>query len=152
MSFLRSSGSTLEALHRDVTASEEEEAVRLSVGGDGASAQAAARQALEDAHGDVHEGPKVEEQVVEGVDGQAARLVGVLERHDGRVQAVGQVPEARAAGLNHFLNALKRQGEEDSVGVDVTRSPECVNRVLRTLAMSSGVCPMASKTSMDDGR
>lgn len=51
---------------------------QVSVGRDGASAQAAARQALEDAHGDVHEGAKVEEQIVEGVDGQAAGLVRVL--------------------------------------------------------------------------
>lgn len=49
-----------------------------SVGGDGASAQAATCQALKDAHGDVHERTKVEEQVIERVDRQAARLVSVL--------------------------------------------------------------------------
>lgn len=54
----------------------------------------------------MHEGPEVEEQVVEGVDGQTAGLVGVFERHDGRVQAVGQVPEARAVGLEDFFDAL----------------------------------------------
>lgn len=89
--FLRSSGSTLDALHRIITGRKKEELVwregggsnklvrgQVSVGRDGASAQAAARQALEDAHGDVHEGAKVEEQIVEGVDGQAAGLVRVL--------------------------------------------------------------------------
>lgn len=49
-----------------------------SVRWDGASAQAAARQALEDAHGDVHEGAEIEEQVVESVDRQATSLVCVL--------------------------------------------------------------------------
>lgn len=49
-----------------------------SVRWDGASAQAAARQALEDAHGDVHEGPEIEEQVVESVDRQSASLICIL--------------------------------------------------------------------------
>lgn len=118
VSFLGSSGSTLEVLHRGTTGRTRG---GVSVGRDGASAQAAARQALEDAHGDVHEGPKVEEQVVEGVDGQAAGLVGVLQRHDGRVQAVGQVPEARAVGFNHLFNALGRKGERESVGMNFRR-------------------------------
>lgn len=46
-----------------------------SVRRDRASTQAAARQALEDAHGYVHEGAEIEEQVVEGVDRQATSLV-----------------------------------------------------------------------------
>lgn len=46
-----------------------------SVRRDCASAQAAARQALEDAHGYVHEGAEIEEQVVEGVDRQATSLI-----------------------------------------------------------------------------
>lgn len=67
-----------------------------SVGRDGASAQAAARQALEDAHGDVHERAKIEEQVVECVDRQASGLICIFQGHNGCVEAVGEIPEARA--------------------------------------------------------
>ena len=81
-----------------------------SVGGDGAAAEAAAGQALEDAHGHVHQRPHVEQQVVEGVHRQAARLVRVLQGHDGRVQRVGQVAETRTARFQHLLGALWRGG------------------------------------------
>lgn len=81
----------------------------------GAPAQAAARQALEDAHGDVHERSEIKEQVVESVDRQPAGLVGVLQGHDGRVQAVSQIPESRAARLDHLLSAL--EGDDNNVGV-----------------------------------
>lgn len=49
-----------------------------SVRGNGASTQAAACQALEDAHGDVHERAEIEEQVVEGVDRQAPSFICIL--------------------------------------------------------------------------
>lgn len=45
----------------------------------------------------MHERAEVKEEVVEGVDRQAAGLICVLQGHDGCVEAVGQVPEARAA-------------------------------------------------------
>ncbi len=49
-----------------------------SVRRDGASAQAVACEALEDAHGDVHERAEIEEQVVESVDRQATSLICIL--------------------------------------------------------------------------
>lgn len=49
-----------------------------SVWRDGASAQAATRQALEDAHGDVHERAEIEQQVVKGVHRQATSLIRIL--------------------------------------------------------------------------
>lgn len=77
-----------------------------SVRRNGASAQAAACQAFEDAHGDVHKWAEVKEQVVESVHRESSGLICIFHGHNGCVEAVGQIPESGSAGFNHFLGAL----------------------------------------------
>lgn len=57
----------------------------------------------------MHEAAHVEEHVVEGLDRQAASLIGVLHGYDGCVERVSQVAEAWAACLDHLLGALQRK-------------------------------------------
>lgn len=56
----------------------------------------------------MHDGAHVKEHVVEGTDGQVSSFIGVFQGDDGRVQGVGQVPEAGAARLNDLHGALQR--------------------------------------------
>ncbi len=77
-----------------------------SVRRNGASAQAAACQAFEDAHGDVHKWAEVKEQVVESVHWESSGLICIFHGHNGCVEAIGQIPESGSAGFNHFLGAL----------------------------------------------
>ena len=60
----------------------------------------------------MHERTQVKEHVVEGVDGQASGFVGVFQRDDGRVQGVGQVTETWVARFDHFLGALREDGQK----------------------------------------
>ena len=76
------------------------------IGRDGSAPQTATGQVLHGLHADVHERAQVEEHVIEGVDRQPSGFISVLESHDGRVQGVGEVTEARTAGLDDLLGAL----------------------------------------------
>lgn len=86
-----------------------------SVWGYGASAQAVACQAFEDAHGYVHQRAEVKEQVVEGVHRQTSGFISIFHGYNGCVEAVGQIAESGLAGFNHFLGALVNNGNRFSV-------------------------------------
>lgn len=70
--------------------------------------QTSAGEVLHGSHADVHQRTQVKEHVVEGVDRQASSFISVFQRHDGRVQGVGEVTETWPARFNHFLGALQR--------------------------------------------
>lgn len=54
----------------------------------------------------MHERAQVEEHVVEGMDREAASLVSIFQRHNGRVHGVGQISEAWTACFDDFLGTL----------------------------------------------